>query len=222
MPVLFQPLYHPQPVPWDNGIGQNGCDAPTSPTSAAEHPSADAEILRQARQEGYEAGYRDGFLAGQQEGYRHGIAAASKQFQQEREEWHRHIQHLTAALGDALRSELASLMARTEELLTELALEIARKVVEVEITSNPEVVRHAVSQALQELRGGTVTVRVNPDDFVLLEQHINLLDLSAEGVTVRLVPDESVERGGVVAESEQGAVDLQPTTKFALLRTEVL
>ncbi len=241
MPVLSQPLYRPQPVPWEkrecpmsdgamtNDLmtndrwmgGQDGetpCD--TYPTNQS--LIASRQSLSEWRQEVYEAGYRDGFLAGQQEGYRMGVAAAEQRHEREREEWRQKIEHLVATLGDELRGEIANWMGRMEELLTELALEIARKIVEVEISTNPEIVRHAVNKSLQELRTGTITIRLHPDDFALLEPSLPLLNLQSEGLTVRFVADEGVEKGGVIAESDQGVVDLQPSTKFALLKAEVL
>lgn len=221
MPILRQPAYRPQSIPWERDD-----QPPAIPTASGSFQGLTHEELtsaiEQGRREGYETGYRDGFLAGQQEGYRMGVAAMERQHEQERRQWHQQVEQLVAALGDSLRGEIAHLMARMEDLLTELALEIARKVVEVEVTSNPEVVRHAVTKALQELRGGTITVRLHPHDFALLESSFPLLDLRDEGLSVRFVADESVERGGVLAESEQGVVDLQPSTKFTLLRAEVL
>jgi flagellar assembly protein FliH len=221
MPILRQPTYRPQPIPWERDDQPLAIPTANGSSSGLTHEELTSAI-EQSRREGYETGYRDGFLAGQQEGYRMGVAAMERQHEQERQQWRQQVEQLVAALGDSLRGEIAHLMARMEDLLTELALEIARKVVEVEVTSNPEIVRHAVTKALQELRGGTIIVRLHPHDFALLESSLPLLDLRDEGLSVRFVADESVERGGVLAESEQGVVDLQPSTKFALLRAEVL
>ncbi|MDT7972411.1 MAG: FliH/SctL family protein [Armatimonadota bacterium] len=251
MPVLPKPLYRPQPVPWEKkecpmsdgamsnepmtnetmtnepmsnerGMGGRGDETPRNAYPMNQSLIASRQSLSEWRQEVYEAGYRDGFLAGQQEGYRMGVAAAERQHEQEREQWRQKMEHLVATLGDELRGEIANWMGRMEELLTELALEIARKVVEVEISTNPEIVRHAVNKSLQELRSGTITIRLHPDDFALLEPSLPLLNLQSEGLTVRFVADEGVEKGGVIAESDQGVVDLQPSTKFALLKAEVL
>jgi flagellar assembly protein FliH len=183
--------------------------------------SAKDDELQRARKEGYEAGYRNGFAAGQQEGYRKGFAEAEQRFREQQWQQHQHIQQLLNNLAEAIRNELETFFSRAEEAVTELALEIAKKVVEVEVKTNPEVVRKSVSQALNELKGGSITVRLNPADFSLLGNDLNLLNLG-EGVLVRFVPDETIEQGGVVAESEQGFVDLQPSTKLALLQSEVL
>lgn len=245
MPVLRQPKYFPQPVAWDelNGKGESlstnlpiseieeriGTDAENEKrgndqTEKVDASKAVADLqteLQKARKEGYEAGYRDGFIAGQNEGYQQGIADAEQKFREQQIQQHQYTQHLLNKLAEAIRGELSAFFNRAEEAVTELALEIARKVVEVEVKTNPEVVRKAVAQAIEELKGGNITVRLNPEDFSLFGNDLSLMNLG-EGVSVRFVPDESVERGGVVAESEQGFVDLQPQTKLALLQAEVL
>ncbi|MCX7643143.1 MAG: FliH/SctL family protein, partial [Armatimonadetes bacterium] len=180
-------------------------------------PEFDAQKLKR---ESYEAGYRDGFLAGQQEGYRQGVAAAEQAFKEQQWQQHQHIQQLLNNMAEAIRNEIANFFNRAEEAVTELALEIARKIIEVETQINPEVVRRAVSQAIHELKGGTIIVRLHPKDFSLIGNDLSSLNLH-DGVSVRLVPDESIERGGVIAESEQGFIDLQPHTKLALLQSEV-
>lgn len=217
MPVLRQPAYRPQPVVWN--------------TEAMPPEDLDLSLPREKKeqvpfgqsQDGYEAGYRDGFMAGQQEGYRQGYAAAEREWRKEQEQLQQQFQRSLLALQKAAHDEVVAFLARAEEAMTELAIEIAQKVVEAEITTNPDIVRRAVAQALQTLKGTTITVRVNPADFPFLGNNLNLLKNEEQsGMTVRFVPDESVERGGIIAESDQGVVDLQPQTKLALLRTEVL
>ncbi len=228
MPVLRQPRYTLQPVPWDEKEPDPQDQPPSLPIyrigeeAFADNKASETEVdIRSIRKEGYEAGYREGFLVGQQEGFRQGVAAAEQRFREEQWQQHQYIQQLLNRLTDTLREELATFFQRAEEAVTELALEIARKVVEVEVKTNPEIVRRAVAQALRELKGGVITVRLHPEDFLLLGENLSLLNLD-ESLSVRFVPDDSVERGGVIAESEQGLVDLQPHTKLALLHSEVL
>ncbi len=216
MPILRQPPYRPQPVIWNTEAKlPENLDLSLPIEKRGQPPLGQ-------RQGGYEAGYRDGLMAGQQEGYRQGYAAAEREWQKEQEQLQQQIQRSLLALQKAAHDEVAAFLARAEEAMTDLAIEIARKVVESEITTNPDIVRKAVAQALQALKGSVITVRVNPADFHLLGDNLSLLRNEQGGMTVRFVPDESVERGGVIAESEQGVVDLQPQTKLALLQTEAL
>ncbi|MCS3919354.1 FliH/SctL family protein [Fervidibacter sacchari] len=171
--------------------------------------------------EAYQTGYQDGFAAGKQEGYQQGLAEAEQRFREQIERLHDYAHARLQAITEAIRNELRSFFTRAEEAVTQLAIEIAKKVIETEVKTNPEVVRNAVSQALNQLKGANITVRINPADFSLLGGDLSLVNLG-EGVSVRFVPDETVEQGGVIAESEQGFVDLQPSTKLALLHSEVL
>ncbi|MCX7643416.1 MAG: FliH/SctL family protein [Armatimonadetes bacterium] len=226
MPVLRQPRYLNQPVTWEEPEIKTESFDKDLPINESELGFAQSENnigvdLQRIRKEGYEAGYRDGFLAGQQEGYRQGITAAEQSFREQQWQQHQYVQQLLNNMAETIRNEIANFFNRAEEAVTELALEIARKIIEVETKINPEVVRKAVSQAIQELKGGTITVRLHPEDFSLISNDLILINLG-EGVSVRMVPDETVERGGVIAESDQGFVDLQPRTKIALLQSEVL
>ncbi|MFN3421008.1 MAG: FliH/SctL family protein [Armatimonadota bacterium] len=237
MPVLHQPVYLAHPVAWEEPENEKRSHHLSTHPHASNFngnlPIKEMELnfaesannagvdLQKVRKEGYEAGYRDGFLAGQQEGYRQGFAAAEQAFKEQQWQQHQYVQQLINNMAEAIRNELANFFSRAEEAVTELALEIARKIIEVETKTNPEVVRKAVSLALQELKSGTVTVRIHPEDFSLLGGDLSWLNLEEE-VSVKVVPDETVERGGVIAESEQGLVDLQPHTKLALLQSEVL
>jgi len=232
MPVLHQPVYIAQPVSWDWDDQKHErvrdweskssqSNLPISEMALDSAQSVEGDELQRARKDGYEAGYRNGFAAGQQEGYRQGLAEAERRLLEQQWQQQQRVQQLLNSVAEAIRNELETFFSRAEEAVTELALEIAKKVVEVEVKINPEVVRKSVSQAINELKGGSITVRLNPADFSLLGSDLNLLNLG-EGVSVRFVPDETVEQGGVVAESEQGFVDLQPSTKLALLQSEVL
>jgi len=232
MPVLHQPVYIAQPVSWDwdeqehEGVRDWESKSPQSnlPISEMAHDFAQLaknDELQRVREKVYEVGYRNGFIAGQQEGYRQGFAEAEQRLREQQWQQQQRVQQLLNNMAEAIRKELETFFSRAEEAVTELALEIAKKVVEVEVKINPEVVRKSVSQAINELKGGSITVRLNPADFSLLGNDLNLLNLG-EGVSVRFVPDETVEQGGVIAESEQGFVDLQPSTKLALLQSEVL
>lgn len=226
MPVLHKPVYRPQPIPWEETELEKTTKSSQQILPISEMAVTTAETrsenenLQKAWKEGFETGYKEGLLAGQKEGYRRGMAEAEHRFKEQQWQQHQHAQKLLNKMAEAIRNEIASFFARAEEAVTELALEIARKVVEVEVKTNPEAVKRAVSQALNELKGKNITVRLNPEDFSLFNDDLSLLNL--EGVSVRFVADEAVERGGVVAESEQGVVDLQPSTKLALLQAEVL
>lgn len=233
MGVLVQPRCKGEPIPWDEpkGLAQSfstglpieetGDEQNPVPPPTGETGGVTNRDVQRIRKEGYEAGYRDGFWAGQQEGERQGREAEKKRFQKELWREKQHFRQLLHNLEKALRKELTTFFERTEAAVTELALDIARKVVEVEVTTNKEVVRRAVEKALRELKGTTITLRLHPDDFSLLGDDLSLINLNRDW-SVRLVSDERVERGGVIAESEHGLVDLQPSTKFALLQAEVL
>ena len=218
---------HDVPINQSGWVQTDYCQSPErrldpdlSVHALSTHQSIHSQSER-AIAEAYQTGYQDGFAAGQQEGYQQGLAEAEQRFREQVERLHDYAHARLHAITEAIRNELRSFFTRAEEAVTQLAIEIAKKVIETEVKTNPEVVRNAVSQALNQLKGANITVRINPADFSLLGGDLSLVNLG-EGVSVRFVPDETVEQGGVIAESEQGFVDLQPSTKLALLHSEVL
>jgi len=199
MPVLRRPLYRSQAIPWDF-LRSPESFGPSVPIEEGEEGA-----LEQAYREGYEAGYQAGLKAGREEGYQEGRAAAQQAKERMLERW-----------GEALRREWEAFRSQAEVMLTETALEIARRVVEVEVQTNPQVVREAARKALEALGEASIVLRVHPEDGVLLQ------DQEWSSPRVRVVLDETMERGGVVAESDLGKVDLRPSIKFALLQEEVM
>lgn len=235
MPVLHQPAYIPQPVSWEDpkwqggALQEKGIGSKENQKSRSNLPINEMaldfdqlrEELEKVRKESYEVGYRDGLEAGREEGYHQGLVEAERNFREQQWRQQQHFQQLLSNMMEAIQNELKAFFSRAEEAVTELALEIAKKVVDGEVKTNTEIVKRAVSQALDQLKGGNITVRLNPEDFLLLGDDLSLVNLD-RGFSVNFVPDEKVERGGVIAESEQGVVDLQPSTKFSLLQVEVL
>jgi flagellar assembly protein FliH len=173
-----------------------------SPPAAAETPPVDpverqAELVRQARQAGYQDGYRDGLVA--LEGFKQSFAhQATLQ-----------VGQLVKAIGgqlDAMQQEMAEALAAT-------ALALARQIVRSELAARPESVAAVAQEALETLMLSArhITLRVHPDDQPLVAEGAGEL-LAARGA--RLVADSGVARGGCVVESNIGLVDASIETRW--------
>jgi flagellar assembly protein FliH len=167
---------------------RNGTGAP------AEDPVPAAEILAQqltaARQGGYQDGYRDGMAA--LEGFKQGFAT-----------------QITAQLGRLVEShgaQLDGLQQQLAQAVTQCALTLAREVVRSELALRPEAVVAVAQEAIDTLllTARHVTVRVHPDDQVLVAQGAGEV-LQARGA--RLIADATVTRGGCLVDSDIASVD---------------
>lgn len=171
-------------------------DAGSAPAAADAPPSA----LDQAREEGRAAG----FLAGK--------AAAEAEFA-------RCTAALTAAVEDVARFRSA-LIERYEQELLELALGVARKVVQRELTEHPEhwlgMIREAVLAALDR---ETIRIRVGTVLHRYLVDHLPRLRVLLEEVKeLELVEDVSLGETGCIIESRYADLDVGVDSQMSAIR----
>ena len=187
---------------WAPGDLSGGAAAAAAPSAAAETPPVDpveqqAELVRQARQSGYQDGYRDGLVA--LEGFKQSFAhQATLQ-----------VGQLVKSIGgqlDAMQQEMAEALAAT-------ALALARQIVRSELAARPESVAAVAQEALETLMLSArhITLRVHPDDQPLVAEGAGEL-LAARGA--RLAADAAIARGGCVVESNISLVDASIETRW--------
>ncbi len=111
---------------------------------------------------------------------------------------------------NALRSTIG---ARTEREMVRLALEIARKVVGREVTTDPEIVLTLTRVALSRLHTRAVaTVRLNPEDYAFVAARREQLESLG---SIEIVSDRAIGRGGCLIETEMGDIDARVEQQFA-------
>ena len=126
---------------------------------------------------------------------------------------------LVAATEEVLRFR-SSLTERYQQELLELALGIARKVVQRELADSPErwlgMIREAVQQALDQerilIRAGSVLHRF------LVERMSDLRDLLDGVQELDLAADETLADNGCVIESRSGDLDLSVDSQIGAIR----
>lgn len=112
-----------------------------------------------------------------------------------------------------LQSLYSSIAARAERDLVRLALEIARKVVHREVTTDSDIVLTLARVALERLHPRAVaTVLLHPDDFEYVKAHRQNLSSNS---ALEIVADTAVGRGGCVIQSEHGDIDARIERQFA-------
>ena len=149
-----------------------------------------AAQVKDARQQGYQDGYRDGLVA--LDSFKESFALQTSQ----------QLGQLMAALHtdlDRLEQQLAASVAR-------VATQLARQVVRSELSIRPalvaQVAQEAVGAVLVSARH--ITVQVHPDDQALVAQGCGDV-LAARGA--RLQALAGMVRGGCRVESDVGSID---------------
>ena len=182
---------------WRPGtFGGNPAAAPAAPP---EPTTADWEArIAAARQAGYQDGYRDGM-------------AALENFKQS------FAQQATAQIGALLESfdeQLTALDGEISRTLAATAVQLARQVLRTELQQRPEIVAQVAAEAVGAvmLSARHIAVHVHPHDLPLVAEGAAEA-LQARGA--RLHADASVPRGGVMVESDVGAVDARIAQRWA-------
>lgn len=157
-----------------------------------------AQRVNEARQQGYQDGYRDGLEA---------LDAARRQ----------HLQQVStqfAGLAAAFEEQLATLEQRMAEAVTATALTLARQVVRSELVQRPELVRQVAQEAIGAvvLSARHLRLRLHPEDLSLVAADDGEMLRSRE---VQLQPDPALARGGCIVESDLGRVDARIAQRWA-------
>lgn len=182
-----------EPIDWPvaaRAVGRCGPDGGGGETAALQARIAqlETEVERQAAQS-------------RQAGYREGEAAATRKTQEQ----------VDAAVMRLSRTieELAGCRARyraeAERDLVELALAVARRILNRELSIDPEAVLGLVRVALARIDARELhRARVHPEHAAAVRGHLEKAGLPQP---VEVQADASLERGGAVFETSRGMLD---------------
>jgi flagellar assembly protein FliH len=163
--------------------------------------------LEQQRQAAETAAY--------QRGRRDGELALAEQLVQQRKE----LLELQQGVVQSLQDAVPQLVQQAEEILINLALEAAQKIV-AHIPISAKLVQAVVREATSQLEDHSeITVLLHPDDLALLRKHKSPILSPAPG-TCRLQFNTSAEitRGGCMIQTRFGMLDARRETKIEQLR----
>ncbi|KKO47027.1 flagellar biosynthesis protein [Arsukibacterium ikkense] len=149
--------------------------------------------------EGREQGQQDGFKQGQAEGKKQGLADASTELDALRAE--------LSVLLDQLQQPLATLDSYVEQELVQLALLMAKAVINTEVKTNPKVILQALQEAVSALplQSDNVLIKLNPADITSIKRHYTDTELSKRGWQLR--PEPLLQQGGCLVETSSSSVD---------------
>lgn len=124
----------------------------------------------------------------------------------------------------SLSEQVPRLTAQRERLVVRLAVAVAERIVRRELTVDPEVVLRQVQDAVRRVHGvERITLRVHPRDLEIVRAHRQDIAAGSEAIReVTVEPDEHVEPGGCILESESGTVDAQLLTQIRNMETALL
>lgn len=175
--------------------------APAEPV-AEDIPEEWQVRLAAARQSGYQEGYRDGLVA--LESFKQSFATqATAQ---------------VGALLEAFDQQFAQLDEELSRTVAQVAVQLARQVLRSELQTHPELVARVATEAIGAILHSArhITVQVHPSDLPLVADGAEEV-LRARGA--RLLANADIERGGVLVESDIGAIDARIASRWTQAAT---
>lgn len=124
------------------------------------------EGFRQGQERGLQQGLADGFSQGEQQGYQEGLKRGHSQGEQAGRETFEQALAPLAQLQKGLESLRQQSLTDHTDNLCHLVEQVARRVIQAELSLNPEQILKLVEEAIgrMDTRKGPVTVYLSPDD----------------------------------------------------------
>lgn len=161
-------------------------------------------VRQQAAQQGYQEGIQQGVQAGQEQG----MAESAQR-----------VEHLKMEFVELVMARRKVLAAMEPEIV-HLAVEIAEKIVGMELSTGREIITGIVKQALATLKErDEVVIRVNPSEVDAIKANQAAYEAMIEGLKrFEVVPDGAIEAGSCSIETNLGNVDARIATQLEAVR----
>lgn len=163
----------------------------------------------------YEAAYKEGYEKGQQEGEE---AVRNEQ------------KHIIDSANDKsqrtlanVRAEVERYMIESENLIAEMVLQIADKVLKQHFIDAPQVILPLVQEAVKKVQDQPkVTVRVAPEAYEYVLPARNQLQAMLDGnASLEIAADEALGLGDCIIDSPNGTVDARLSTQMEQIKQAV-
>src|SRR5690606_23936517 len=188
-------------------LGRRATDR--DPRHQAELARRRAQVLAEAREEGLTLGRTEGLEQGRAEGHAQGYARGLEEGAT--------LAREQAARLDGMARTCATALNRIEEEVGQsvihLAVRIAEQVLRTHIRDYPNHILDLVREVMQARpeQGAALRLRLHPDDLELVQA---FLQQAPNPASYRLSADESITRGGCIAETALGSVDATLETRW--------
>ncbi len=119
---------------------------------------------------------------------------------------------------ESMAEEYNNALQKVKDELTSAAIDIAKEVVQIELAEHSSEVAQALASSLiEELQNASqVTLKVSPQDFTHISQQF------ASMQNVKVVADNAVSPGGVIAISDMENIDAQISKRFERVKRVIL
>lgn len=169
-------------------------------------------ITEEARREGFQQGLQEGTEKGIREGTKVGEKTGEQRAYSEAKKDIDALQNRLRNIANSLFDPMQNQSMAVENTVVDMALNIARAIIQTEVSSKPALLVDIVKRCIDVLPSakGSVRVYLNESDSKLLE---NLRSPSAE--KWQIIVDDSLATGGCRVETDQSDVDYSVESRLA-------
>lgn len=110
--------------------------------------------------------------------------------------------------------------AKVSDCIMDIALEIARKIINKEVEADKEYIIPIIKSAVEEVNKteNKITLKVMPKDVEIVRDKItDIFSGNYFEAKISVVPDNEIKDGGVVVETSNGLIDASIETQLAII-----
>jgi flagellar assembly protein FliH len=125
---------------------------------------------------------------------------------------------------DGIVLQTDNFLQHHESEILNLIIKIARKVIDVEVSINPDIVLQSFKRCLEFLNDKEeIKIICNPDDLNIIRANLSKLSLNIDlPKKVDFVTSEDINPGGCRIDFRAGSIDAEIDTQFAEIRRNIL
>ncbi len=178
------------------------------PITAEQLQKVTQDAENEGREKGYQEGLQQGFSEGEKNGEKNGETRAYKQTKALLDQKKQSFQQITAALLDPVAMQDKAL----ENLVLDMAVNLAKHLIGREISSDASCLFELVEKAVDGLPTGAKNIRIylQPDDAVIAQEAFE-----NAGKNWHFHADATLSRGGCRIESDESLIDYSVEKRIA-------
>ncbi|MDD5675083.1 MAG: FliH/SctL family protein [Chitinivibrionales bacterium] len=156
----------------------------------------------------FNQGLQKGIAQGKEEGFKKAAADYLAQLAQ--------IRTQLTAICTRIEMARKSIFANASHLLLRLSCELAKKIIQTEVSASPAIIGGVIKKALSFVGDREkIVIRIAPLDLQTVEQSRDFWMPVMERLgSIVIEPDERIERGGCIVESNSGVADARLGVQF--------
>jgi flagellar assembly protein FliH len=169
-----------------------------------------------------ELSFKNGVLDGMKKGIDKGASETASIYEKKIDTLQQEISHFLTKV----ENEKNTLFINTEHLLLRLVFEIAKKVINTEISTNEQIILNVLNKALSHISDRErIIIHVSPQDCAVVSKRKDFWNTITDKLNnIIISEDNRVQKGGCLIESNSGIVDarlgVQVEEIFSLVEKE--